>query len=110
MVIGGDGGTYDIGLGSLSGMFERGHDVIYICYDNEAYMNTGVQRSSATPVGASTMTSPSGRSRGVSTAQEEPGGHRPGSRHPLCGDRVDRLSRGLTRKVRKALEIRGPNT
>ncbi|NUS45090.1 MAG: pyruvate ferredoxin oxidoreductase, partial [Mycobacteriaceae bacterium] len=46
---GGDGGTVDIGLGCLSGMFERGDDVLYVCYDNEAYMNTGVQRSGATP-------------------------------------------------------------
>jgi pyruvate ferredoxin oxidoreductase beta subunit len=60
VIIAGDGSTYDIGLSSLSGLFERGHDVAYICYDNEAYMNTGVQRSSATPVGASTMTSPAG--------------------------------------------------
>lgn len=55
---GGDGGTTDIGLGCLSGMFERNDDVLYICYDNEAYMNTGVQRSSATPAGARTATTP----------------------------------------------------
>ena len=60
VVISGDGGTYDIGIGALSGMLERGHDVTYICYNNEAYMNTGVQRSGATPLGASTMTSPAG--------------------------------------------------
>ncbi len=53
---GGDGGTTDIGLGCLSGMFERNDDVLYVCYDNEAYMNTGVQRSSATPPGARTAT------------------------------------------------------
>jgi len=53
---GGDGGTVDIGLGCLSGMFERGDDVLYICYDNEAYMNTGVQRSGSTPPAARTMT------------------------------------------------------
>ena len=55
---GGDGGTTDIGLGCLSGMFERNDDVLYVCYDNEAYMNTGVQRSSATPPGARTATTP----------------------------------------------------
>ena len=55
---GGDGGTTDIGFGCLSGMFERNDDVLYICYDNEAYMNTGVQRSSATPVAARTATTP----------------------------------------------------
>ena len=55
---GGDGGTTDIGFGCLSGMFERNDDVLYICYDNEAYMNTGIQRSSATPTGAWTTTTP----------------------------------------------------
>ena len=57
---GGDGGTTDIGFGCLSGMFERNDDVLYICYDNEAYMNTGVQRSSATPAAARTATTPGG--------------------------------------------------
>lgn len=61
VVIGGDGATFDIGVGALSGMLERGHDVTYICYDNAAYMNTGVQRSGATPYRASTTTSPAGR-------------------------------------------------
>ena len=60
IVIGGDGATFDIGLGSLSGMLERNHNILYICYDNEAYMNTGIQRSSATPLGASTATTPAG--------------------------------------------------
>ena len=55
---GGDGGTTDIGFGCLSGMFERNDDVLYVCYDNEAYMNTGVQRSSATPPAARTATTP----------------------------------------------------
>ena len=55
---GGDGGTVDIGLGCLSGMFERGDDVLFVCYDNEAYMNTGVQRSAATPPAARTTTTP----------------------------------------------------
>ena len=55
---GGDGGTTDIGFGCLSGMFERNDDVLYLCYDNEAYMNTGVQRSSATPGAARTATTP----------------------------------------------------
>jgi pyruvate ferredoxin oxidoreductase beta subunit len=57
----GDGGTYDIGLQALSGMAERWHDVVYVCLNNEAYMNTGVQRSSATPMGMSTTTSPAGK-------------------------------------------------
>jgi pyruvate ferredoxin oxidoreductase beta subunit len=60
VVFGGDGGTYDIGLQSLSGALERGHDFLYVCYDNEGYMNTGGQRSSASPYGASTETTPFG--------------------------------------------------
>ncbi len=60
LAIGGDGGTYDIGFQSLSGAMERGHDFTYFCYDNEAYMNTGTQRSSATPRFASATTTPSG--------------------------------------------------
>jgi pyruvate ferredoxin oxidoreductase, beta subunit (EC 1.2.7.1) len=61
VVIAGDGGTYDIGLQSLSGMLERRHGVLYIMYDNEAYMNTGIQRSSETPKGAWTTTTPTGK-------------------------------------------------
>ncbi len=57
----GDGGTSDIGLQALSGALERGHNMTYICWDNEAYMNTGIQRSSATPYGASTTTAPAGK-------------------------------------------------
>jgi pyruvate ferredoxin oxidoreductase beta subunit len=60
VVFAGDGGTYDIGLQALSGALERGHRFLFVCYDNEAYMNTGVQRSGATPFGASTTTSPAG--------------------------------------------------
>lgn len=61
IAFGGDGGTYDIGLQSLSGAIERGHDFLYICYDNEAYSNTGFQRSSATPFLAESSTSPYGK-------------------------------------------------
>ena len=60
IAFGGDGGTYDIGLQSLSGAMERRHDLTYVCYDNGAYMNTGIQRSSATPKFADTTTSPAG--------------------------------------------------
>lgn len=60
ITFGGDGGTYDIGLQSLSGAMERGHDLVYVCYDNGAYMNTGIQRSSATPHFADTTTTPNG--------------------------------------------------
>ncbi|MEM4260354.1 MAG: thiamine pyrophosphate-dependent enzyme [Candidatus Woesearchaeota archaeon] len=61
LAFGGDGGTYDIGLQSLSGTLERGHNIVYVCYDNEAYMNTGVQRSSSTPFGTNTKTTPIGK-------------------------------------------------
>ena len=61
LAVGGDGGTYDIGLQSLSGVLERGHKMVYVCYDNEGYMNTGIQRSGATPHGASTTTAPAGK-------------------------------------------------
>lgn len=60
ITFGGDGGTYDIGFQSLSGAMERGHDFVYVCYDNGAYMNTGIQRSSATPMYADTTTTPVG--------------------------------------------------
>lgn len=60
ITFGGDGGTYDIGFQSLSGAMERGHDLVYVCYDNGAYMNTGIQRSSATPKFADTTTTPVG--------------------------------------------------
>jgi pyruvate ferredoxin oxidoreductase beta subunit len=68
IAMGGDGGTYDIGLQSLSGALERGHNFTYICYDNEAYMNTGIQRSSGTPKGANTTTAPIGK---VSTGKKQ---------------------------------------
>ena len=61
ITFGGDGGTYDIGFQSLSGAMERGHDLVYVCYDNGAYMNTGIQRSSATPMYADTTTTPVGK-------------------------------------------------
>jgi pyruvate ferredoxin oxidoreductase beta subunit len=63
VAMGGDGGTFDIGLQALSGMLERNHNVLYVCFDNEGYMNTGVQRSSSTPHAALTTTSPRGKER-----------------------------------------------
>ncbi|MBW2964292.1 pyruvate synthase subunit beta [Candidatus Woesearchaeota archaeon] len=61
VVLGGDGGTFDIGFGAISGMLERGHKITYVCYDNGAYMNTGIQRSGATPKYSNTTTTPAGR-------------------------------------------------
>jgi pyruvate ferredoxin oxidoreductase beta subunit len=109
IIIGGDGGTHDIGLGSLSGMLERGHNVTYICYDNEAYMNTGVQRSSATPVGASTATSPVGKQ---SWGKERPKKNLPAivMAHgaPYVATASIAYPKDITRKVKQALSIQGP--
>ncbi len=86
VAMGGDGGTSDIGLQALSGALERGHDMIYCCFDNEAYMNTGIQRSSSTPFGAMTTTSPPGQSQlRPDDLEEEHGRHRRGPRHSLRG-------------------------
>jgi pyruvate ferredoxin oxidoreductase beta subunit len=72
VAFGGDGGTYDIGLQSLSGAMERGHDMVYVCYDNGAYMNTGIQRSSATPLGAWATTTEVGKvGRGKSMRRKD---------------------------------------
>jgi pyruvate ferredoxin oxidoreductase beta subunit len=109
IVIGGDGGTSDIGIGSLSGMFERGHDVLYICYDNEAYMNTGVQRSSATPIGASTMTTPTGRySLGKMRPKKNLAAIALAHDIPYVASASIAYPKDLGRKVKKALGINGP--
>ncbi len=63
VAFGGDGGTYDIGFQSLSATLERGHDILYVCCDNEAYMNTGIQRSSTTPYASWTTTTPAGKEK-----------------------------------------------
>ena len=106
---GGDGGTTDIGFGCLSGMFERNDDVLYICYDNAAYMNTGVQRSSATPPAARTATTPAvGPSPGnlFGTGKNVP---RIAMAHriPYVATASVANLRDLERKVRTAMEIRG---
>ena len=109
IVIGGDGGTLDIGMGSLSGMFERGHDVLYICYDNEAYMNTGVQRSSATPVGATTMTTPAGKAAwGKEQPKKNLAAIALAHGIPYVATASIGYPKDLIRKVKRALEIRGP--
>jgi pyruvate ferredoxin oxidoreductase beta subunit len=101
---GGDGGTTDIGFGCLSGMFERNDDVLYICYDNEAYMNTGVQRSSATPPAARTATTTRGASFGQ--GKNIP---RIAMAHgiPYVATATIAELRDLEAKVRRAMEFRG---
>ncbi|RLE94233.1 MAG: pyruvate synthase subunit beta [Thermoprotei archaeon] len=109
IVFGGDGGTFDIGLQALSGALEREHDFVYICYDNEAYMNTGIQRSSATPLGAWTTTSPAGKVVpgklerkkdliGIAVAHGVEYAATASPAYPL----------DLVNKVRKAIEVDGP--
>jgi len=108
VAMGGDGGTFDIGLQALSGMLERNHNVLYVCFDNEGYMNTGVQRSSSTPHAAMTTTSP-------------PGTERMGKRHlkkdllsiiaahhiPYAATATVAYPSDLRKKVRRGLEIEG---
>ncbi len=106
---GGDGGTTDIGFGCLSGMFERNDDVLYLCYDNEAYMNTGVQRSSATPPAARTNTTmPVGESTGARFGQ---GKNLPliamAHEIPYVATATVAELRDLEAKVRRAMEFRG---
>lgn len=105
----GDGGTNDIGLQALSGAFERGHNFTYICYDNEAYMNTGIQRSSATPYGAGTTTSPPGK---VSIGQQTWKKNMPqiAVAHdiPYVATACPSYPFDLISKVKKGIEVNGP--
>ncbi len=106
---GGDGATADIGLQFLSGAMERGHDMIYVCYDNEAYMNTGIQRSSSTPLGASTTTSPAGKkSIGQQTWKKNMPEIIAAHNIPYVATINPSYPFDLARKVQKASEISGP--
>lgn len=106
---GGDGATADIGMMCLSGMFERGHDILYVCYDNEAYMNTGIQRSSLTPFDASTSTSPSGKfSFGNPTQKKDLPAIAVAHHIPYVATSSVAYPQDIERKVKKALKIKGP--
>ncbi|MEI8350532.1 MAG: thiamine pyrophosphate-dependent enzyme [Candidatus Omnitrophota bacterium] len=106
---GGDGGTADIGLQALSGMLERGHDILYVCYDNEAYMNTGIQRSGLTPLNANTTTSPSGTVWKGNWRKKKPLVEICAAHFiPYAATASVGYIPDLQRKVKKALEIRGP--
>ncbi|MCK4258801.1 MAG: pyruvate ferredoxin oxidoreductase [Halanaerobiales bacterium] len=110
IAFGGDGGTYDIGFQSLSGAMERGHKLLYICYDNGAYMNTGIQRSSATPFGANTTTSPAGRKiPGKMQYRKELTDVMAAHYIPYVAQTSPSNWKDLTRKVEKALSIDGPS-
>lgn len=107
--IGGDGGTYDIGLQALSGAMERGHDIVYLCYDNNAYANTGGQRSSATPVGASATTSPSGtKSPGKLQRRKDLTKIMAAHNIPYVAQASPHRWKDLFNKAQKAFEVEGP--
>jgi pyruvate ferredoxin oxidoreductase beta subunit len=109
IAFGGDGGTYDIGLQSLSGAMERGHDMLYICYDNGAYMNTGIQRSSATPLGANTTTRPAGKVVPGKTEQRKNLTKIMAAHNiPYAAQASPSHWKDLMKKIQKALEIKGP--
>jgi pyruvate ferredoxin oxidoreductase beta subunit len=106
---GGDGSTADIGLQALSGMLERGHDILYVCYDNEAYMNTGSQRSGLTPFDSNTTTSPSGaRSSGNIRPKKPMPEICLAHGIPYVATASAGFPQDLTRKVKKAISIKGP--
>jgi pyruvate ferredoxin oxidoreductase beta subunit len=109
VAIGGDGSTMDIGIGAISGAFERGHDFTYVCMDNEAYMNTGIQRSSGTPFNASTTTTPAGKfSFGNPRPKKDMPAIMAAHGSPYVATTSIGFPRDMMRKVKKATEIVGP--
>ncbi|MDI6640727.1 MAG: thiamine pyrophosphate-dependent enzyme [Elusimicrobiota bacterium] len=110
VIFGGDGGTYDIGLQALSGMLERGHNILYVCYDNEAYMNTGIQRSGATPYGASTTTQPAGKViPGKTQLHKDLTAIVTAHNVPYAAQATIYYWRDLVNKATKAFETKGPS-
>jgi len=105
----GDGGTADIGLQALSGMWERGHDVLYVCYDNEAYMNTGIQRSGLTPFNSATTTSPAGTQSFGNIRPKKPMPEIALAHGiPYVATASAGFAQDLQKKVKKAFSIKGP--
>jgi pyruvate ferredoxin oxidoreductase beta subunit len=105
----GDGGTFDIGFQALSGMLEREHDVLFVCFDNEAYMNTGIQRSGSTPHAARTTTSPAGRARMGKRHLKKDLLAIIGAHHvPYAASASVAYPRDLQRKLDRALATGGP--
>ncbi|MDM7912063.1 MAG: thiamine pyrophosphate-dependent enzyme [Methanotrichaceae archaeon] len=110
IVIGGDGSTFDIGMGSNSGMFERGHKITYVCYDNEAYMNTGVQRSGSTPFCVHTTTTPTGlRSLGNPRPKKDMPAIALAHKVPYVATASVAYPVDLRKKVKRSLEVNGPS-
>ncbi len=109
IALGGDGGTFDIGIQALSGALERGEDFVYVCYDNEAYMNTGVQRSSATPYAAATTTSPPGKlSSGQNREKKDLMAIAVAHGIPYAATACPSYPYDLMNKTRRALDVEGP--
>ncbi len=109
VAIAGDGGTVDIGLQALSGAMERGHDMVFFCLDNEAYMNTGIQRSSATPFMAATTTSPAGKAiKGQRTGKKNVPEIMVAHNVPYVATACPSYPIDLVNKVKKAKEVKGP--
>ena len=109
LAMAGDGGTADIGLQALSGALERGHNFTYICTDNEAYMNTGIQRSSSTPFGAATTTSPAGKvTMGQITWKKNMPAIVAAHHIPYVATACPSYPIDLVQKVKKAAELKGP--
>lgn len=109
IAMGGDGATADIGIGCLSGMLERGDDVLYLCFDNEAYMNTGVQRSGLTPFDAHTSTTPAGKVwTGNQTRKKDMPWIAAAHGAPYVATASPAFAKDIERKVKKALSIKGP--
>jgi pyruvate ferredoxin oxidoreductase beta subunit len=109
VAFGGDGGTYDIGLQSLSGAMERGHDMVYVCYDNGAYMNTGIQRSSATPKGAWATTSQVGSAQqGKQQRRKDLTAIMAAHGIPYVAQASISHWKDLTMKAEKAFAVEGP--
>ena len=109
IAIAGDGGTYDIGLQALSGAIERGHDFLFVLYDNEGYMNTGIQRSSSTPIGASTTTTPAGTVIPGKLERKKPIDEiMLAHEMPYVATATIYYWKDLLTKVRRGLEVEGP--
>jgi pyruvate ferredoxin oxidoreductase beta subunit len=109
MAVGGDGGTYDIGLQALSGAVERGHNFVYVCYDNNCYANTGGQRSSATPLGASATTAPAGaKSPGKLQRRKDLTKVLVAHNIPYVAQASPHRWQDLYNKAKKAFEVEGP--
>ncbi len=109
VVLGGDGSTFDIGFGALSGMLERGHKILYVCYDNEAYMNTGIQRSGSTPKYGNTTTTPAGKVIHGKTEFKKPLPFIVAAHGAYTATANIAFIQDFAAKVKKAFEFDGPS-